>query len=231
MFAALGDPKTAPFVNSKVKKFIALAPIVYMTHITSKFFVRLAKDNLLIDFAKDFGIDEWLPGACSTSSAQSEFESAVCRIEPIFCDWMISIADFNPKYDNEKRMPIFVEHSPSGTSLRTLIHYKQLILEKNKAAPKFLKYDFGDRENEKIYGQKTPPEYDLTNINIPVRGFVGLDDELGDPTDNAFLSAIMQQMGKNYKQYTYNNCGHMTFMWALNATPIFNDILNEIASP
>ena len=104
-------------------------------------------------------------------------------------------------------------------------------MEFPKHAPVFQKYDFGTRENEKKYGQKTPPKYDFSNINIPVRGFVGLDDSLGDPTDNDFLTnTLTTTLKKDYKEYVYNNCGHMTFMWGLNPTPMFTDILAEIAS-
>jgi pimeloyl-ACP methyl ester carboxylesterase len=230
MFAALGDPATAPLINSKVSKFIALAPVVYCSNFSNKFFWRLAHSTILIDAAETFGIDQWLPGACSTSSAQSEFEKFVCELDPIMCDWVISLLDYNPKYDNEKRMPFFVQHNPSGTSLRCLLHYRQLMAAP-KHAPVFQKYDFGTRENEKKYGQKQPPMYDFSNINIPVRGFVGLDDSLGDPTDNDYLTNTLKtNLKKDYKEYIYNNCGHMTFMWGLNPTPMFTDILAEIAS-
>lgn len=108
------------------------------------------------------------------------------------------------------------------------MHYRQLY-EFNKHAPKFQKYDFGYLENQKKYGQHTPPEYDFNLINIPVRGFIGTDDELGDPTDNAYLTAKLQSLGKNYSTYTYNNCGHLTFMWAMDPSAIFRDVLAEIA--
>ena len=231
MFAALGDATTAPYINSKVKKFIALAPVVYCSNFSNQFFTRLAHSTLLIDAAELFGVEEWLPGACSTTSAQSQFEHYVCVIDPLLCNWVVSLLDYNPKYDNVKRMPIYVEHNPSGTSLNTLLHYRQL-MNSPKHAPIFRKYDFGAAKNQKVYGQKTAPDFDLSQIQIPVRGFVGLDDSLGDPVDNDYLKyKLVTELGKDYKEYIYNQCGHMTFMWALDATRIFQDVLAEIASP
>ena len=228
MFAALGDKTTSTFINSKVKKFIALAPIVFLANSPSKFFHRLSEDTLLIDAAKLFKIEEWLPGACSQTSAQSEFQHFVCSIEPIFCDFLLSFCDFNPKYDNVKLMPLFADHAPSGTSLRTILHYQQYFDQKQKYTPVFQKFNFGERENLKRYGQKTAPNFDLSNINIPIRGFIGIDDSLGDPVDNSILKAKLQSLGKDYKDYIYDNCGHMTFMWAINPAQMFKDIMNEI---
>ena len=230
MFAALSDQKTNAYVSSKINGFIALAPVAYLANSNSKLIRLLANDGVLIESAKLFGVEEWLPGACSKTSAQSEFEYYLCKLDVLLCDIFISLlADYNPKYDNQKMFPTFVQHNPSGSSLRSLLHYRQL-LETNKHNPLFKKFDFGYLENQKKYGQHTPPEYDLNLINVPVRGFIGTDDELGDPVDNAFLTAKLQQLGKDYKTYTYNNCGHLTFMWAQDPSAIFADVTREIAA-
>lgn len=228
MFAALSDPTLNPLVSKFIKVFIALAPVVYLPNCTSKMIKWLANDNFLVDSCELFGIEEFLPGSCSITSAQSEFQKYLCETEPITCDFFISaLADYNPKYDNEKRFPFFVQYNPSGSSLRSLLHYKQLYEEK-KHDPKFVRYDYGFVENEKKYGQRTPPEYDLSLINVPIRGYIGMDDELGDPVDNGFLTAKLQSLNKDYKTYTFNNCGHLTFMWAKDPTEIFAAILAEI---
>lgn len=230
MFAALSDPATSAYVNSKVKKFIALAPIVYLPHQSSSLIALMAKMPLLEESAATFGVNEWLPGACSQTSAQSNFQASVCKINPTFCNFGISLFDQNPKYDNLKNLPEYLRHMPSGTSLRTLVHYKQSVLQADKNNPKFSKFNFGESENIRRYGQKTAPEFDLNLINTPIRGFVGLNDRLGDPTDNTILANNLQKLGKNYKAYVYDDCGHMTFMWALNASKIFADIFREIAT-
>lgn len=230
MFAALSDPATSAFINSKVKKFIALAPVVYLSHQSSPVVTIMAKTPLLEETSASMGVNEWLPGPCSQTAAQANFQAAVCKVNAAFCNWGISLFDQNPKYDNLKNLPEYLRHMPSGSSLRCLVHFKQSFLQPDKQNPKFSKYNFGESENLRRYGQKTPPEYDLKLINIPVRGFVGLDDRLGDPTDNTILANNLQKLGKNYKAYVYSDCGHMTFMWAINASKIFADVLREIAS-
>src|SRR3990167_4946152 len=118
MFAALSDPRTAPFVNSKVKKYIALAPVVFTPNFNSKLFHIVASNNILIDAAKLFGLQEWLPGPCSTSSVQSKFQEYVCKLNPLLCNFALGLVDSNPAYDNKARMPFFMQHTPSGSSLR-----------------------------------------------------------------------------------------------------------------
>ena len=228
MFAALGDPATAPFVNSKVKKFIALAPIVYMTHITSKLLRIATSTNILLEGAKLFGVQEWLPGSCNTNSITTKFQVYACKLNPLLCNFALGMVDSNPRYDDLKRLPYFLEHTPSGSSLRTLWHYKQNI--QAPTATQFNKFDFGPSENLKRYGSTRPPAYDFQHIEIPVRGYVGNQDVLGDSEDTTLLREKLASLKKDYKEYVYNNCGHMTFMWGLNPTPMFNDILAEIAS-
>ena len=226
MFAALGDPVTAPYINSKVKKYIALAPIVYMTHVTSKLLRIVTSTDILLEGAKMFGVQEWLPGSCNTNSASTKFQVYACKLNPLLCNFALGLVDSNPRYDNQTRLPYFLEHSPSGSSLRTLWHYRQQIEAKSQT--QFNKFDFGAAGNLNRYGQTTAPAYDLNNIKIPVRGFVGTQDVLGDVEDTSLLNSKLNQLKKDYKEYVYNNCGHMTFMWGLNPTQIFTDILAEI---
>ena len=39
-----------------------------------------------------------------------------------------------------------------------------------------------------VYGQKTPPEIDLTKISIPVALYVGEDDQIADKRDNDIVN-------------------------------------------
>ena len=230
MFAALSRPETTSFVNSKVNKFIALAPIVYLVNSASKLLIDVSKNTFFVDAAKTFGSNEWLTGACSSTSAQSQFENFVCSVDAKLCDWLLNISDYSPKYDNEARLPTISKHMPSGTSLRTLLHYSQYLTQKDPFYPVFNMYDFGRTENKRRYGQVAPPGYDLGLINIPIRGFVGVQDKLGDPRDNSILRAKLNQLGKDYKDYVIDDCGHMTFMWPLYPEVIFKDVLAEIDS-
>jgi lysosomal acid lipase/cholesteryl ester hydrolase len=45
----------------------------------------------------------------------------------------------------------------------------------------FLRYDYGMISNRQVYGQSTPPEYPLEEIDIPVALFYGKYDSLSTP--------------------------------------------------
>lgn len=61
-----------------------------------------------------------------------------------------------------------VSHFLAGTSIKNILHWRQLVLSKN-----FVEFD------------GTP--YDLNNINIRVHMYVGTADKLGDVYDNKIL--------------------------------------------
>lgn len=229
MFAALTDEKTTEYVNSRVAKFIALAPVVYLSNEGSRPIRDLNLIAPLIEKSSSLlGIYEILPGACSDQSVEAETNSVLCHYMPQLCDTLLSVfIDKNPIYDNEADMPKFVKHVPSGTSIRCLIHYHQ-IMNTPKKNPVFKKFDFGLINNLKKYGSANPPVYDFANVKIPVRGFVGLDDDLGDYKDNSILRNNLLLEKVDYKEYVYENNGHMTFMWGLNPSAQFSDIIAEV---
>jgi lysosomal acid lipase/cholesteryl ester hydrolase len=60
----------------------------------------------------------------------------------------------------------------------------------------FKQYDYGSK-NQKIYGQKTPPFYNLSKITIPVHLYVGKYDKLADPEDSQHLfNQLTSSVGK-----------------------------------
>lgn len=80
-------------------------------------------------------------------------------------------------------MPVIMGHFPSGSSLRNMDHFQQIIRK-----GKFAKYDFGEKKNLEVYGTKEPPVYNLANIDFPVHLFVGEYDKLADLKDADHLS-------------------------------------------
>ena len=50
-----------------------------------------------------------------------------------------------------------MSHYPSGSSMKNLLHFQQYI-EKDQ----FNQFDYGEKKNMIIYGQKTPPVYNLS---------------------------------------------------------------------
>jgi pimeloyl-ACP methyl ester carboxylesterase len=230
MFAGLSDPATALLLNNNVNKFIALAPVVYLPNQLSGFLKTVSKFTLLTDAANLFRAWEWLPGKCTTNEFQTKFQTFVCEKAPGLCNIGLSLFDRNPRWDDERNIPMFIKHMPSGTSLRTIIHFQQNMNQADPQNPRLTMFDFGTKENLLRYKRYSPEDYDFRLITTPVRGFVCKEDTLGNHVDNSILERNLLRLGKDYKAYNYDGCGHMTFMWGINPSKIFSDVLAEVAS-
>lgn len=69
-------------------------------------------------------------------------------------------------------------HFPAGTSVKNFLHFQQFV-----SSGLFRKFDYGHDQNIKIYGTPEPPEYNITNIDVPVHLFVGKYDKLATIPD------------------------------------------------
>lgn len=58
---------------------------------------------------------------------------------------------------------ILNNHIPSGASVKSLLHYGQLM-----GISRFRQFDYGAENNMKIYNRSTPPDYSLKNCTVPV---------------------------------------------------------------
>ena len=77
-------------------------------------------------------------------------------------------------------LPYVLGHTPAGTSTQTVLHFAQMV-----NSGRFCKYDYGQEENQRKYGQATPPEYDLRQVKVPVTLIWGQNDWLADPKVSA----------------------------------------------
>jgi hypothetical protein len=233
MFAALTMPEVRDYISSKVTKFLACAPIVYLEHIASPLLENVAQYLTPIEELSElFDVYEIVPGACSKTSAQSKFETAVCKYVPQICDDIIVVSDTHPECDNLDRMTYFTNHIPSGSSTQNFFHYAQFINQPKPSHPVFRMYNYGLVGNMKHYGQANPPLLDLSKISkkIKIVGFVGGWDKLGNSEDEKILAADLKKFGVNYKTYFYPKMGHLTFAIAKDPTDFFADFIKEVES-
>ena len=90
------------------------------------------------------GIYEFFPADFLTKGAFR----LICGTIPALCKFGASlIADEDPSLDKTDRFTDYMGHFPSGTSLRCLIHYAQIMNSGD-----FKRFDFGSSENKKHYG-------------------------------------------------------------------------------
>lgn len=82
-------------------------------------------------------------------------------------------------------MPVILSHSPAGASTKTIIHYGQEI-----TSGRFQYYDYGTKGNMNMYNRTTPPDYDLSKVNVPVGIFWSENDWLASPVVGLLLYSI-----------------------------------------
>lgn len=93
---------------------------------------------------------------------------------------MSIVADSNPDIDNTDRWDVYMSNLPAGAGYKNTIHYGQLVDQEVQA---FKRFDHGEKENMVKYGQKTPPDYDMSVLDFPIAILSGSSDKLSDPED------------------------------------------------
>ena len=229
MFVALSDAKTRDYVNSKVRKFIALAPIVYLSNSKILPLKLLAKQRKLIeDFASLLGIYLVFPAKCQDNDHLRKLTRFICsKLATALCNGFFTFMDPVPRVDDLSRWDLYIKHFPSGTSLMTMSHFAQLI-NMSQGDPIFRKFDYGKKKNLQKYGQATAPRFELEKIRSKVRLFIGTADPLGDTVDNRILYNRLKEYGVDVKRYFLKDWGHATFMFAKDPREEFAEIFKEL---
>ena len=166
------------YYASRISLFMALGPVTNMNNSKSELLSFIASnDDLILDVCNLFGIYDMFPA----NWLDSTFMKVMCGYVPFLCNLGISlICDEDTSLDDETRLEDYVGgHFPSGTSLKCLDHYGQIM-----TSGEFRRYDYGNN-NYEFYGQSDPPTIELSNIKgeIPIAMFVGKADELADTVD------------------------------------------------
>lgn len=106
----------------------------------------------------------------------------ICKIDPLTClAGLRLISEANNTVNNVHRLPVIMAHFPSGSSTKNFLHFQQYTRQEV-----FNNFDYG-KKNEAVYGQKTPPVYNLSKIDFPVHLHVGNYDKLADVKDSTRL--------------------------------------------
>ena len=230
MFVALTDDHSHGFVNRHLDLFVALSPIVYLAN-QLETSLRAACAYDFGRWGRNFGFHEVLPGGRSSIFDRlGKIYKTVSSNFPAISDSIVAkLTGGNPLVDDFSRFDVFLQHQPSGCSLRCIEHFQQLIMQ-NQARPRFQAFDFGSERNLKDYGQPDPPVYDFRRIKVPVRGLVAGMDKLSSPKDNELLAADLMDCGVDYRPYPFETCGHMTYVYGKNPTALFEKILEMLRS-
>ena len=212
MFALLS---TKGKYNELVKPFIALAPVAVLTHVRSPI-KYLANNPILIDYFRWRG-GEFLPSTEYIKSLSDKVcDSPTYRY--LCSNLLFLFAGFDLPQLNVTRLPVYLSHTPAGTSSWNMIHLAQGI-----SSGKVQMYNFGKLGNLMKYGQEEPPEYMLEKITNRYIAFMsGANDWLADLKD----VQLLKQRLKVPLVYDYivenTSWNHLDFIWGLDAGKLIN---------
>lgn len=186
--------------SQRVTLFISLGTVARLDNMTSKLLSFLCYSPLALKAIKKLGVNEMFPSNFLTK----EVTKILCGLVPQICQFGAKIvADADPKVDDKDAARVYFGHFPSGSSTKCLEHFSQIWNAKS-----YQFFDYGSSENQKKYGQSTPPAFPLQNINVPIAKFTGNTDELGNLIDNKWLSEQISHTLVFDKVYDF---GHLTF--------------------
>jgi hypothetical protein len=124
------------------------------------------------------GFHEFMP----SSEILSKLEGQMCMVQPYLCVNLLSIiCGYNPDNLDIERLPIYLNYTPSGTSVKNMAKWSQQVRSRVPDALYMFDYGTDCRTyfdlprpcNQVVYGQDTPPAYDLSRIKTPLVLFTG----------------------------------------------------------
>ncbi|TGZ60894.1 hypothetical protein CRM22_008291 [Opisthorchis felineus] len=209
---ALAQFNRDPELQSHISLFVALAPVAYLGHIASP--IRyIAPFARTVERVWDlFGHGEFLPST-RLLHFLAYFLCGRGHIPFVCTNVVYLLAGYDAKNTNLTRLPVYIAHTPAGTSAKNMVHYCQGI-----TTDQFQAFDYGKVKNLEIYGQKTPPKYDLSKFTVPTAVFTGGNDWLAVEKDvDRLIEQIKPAVVSHINFPEYN---HLDFVWGMDAAMV-----------
>ncbi|RAL48568.1 hypothetical protein DM860_018310 [Cuscuta australis] len=196
---------TQPNIVEMVEAAALLCPISYLDHMTSTFVLRMVK-MYLDEVILALGVHEL------------NFKSVLAtRIMDMMCDGHVNCDDMLSAITgkdccfNSSRIDLYLDYEPHPSSTKNLIHLFQMIRKGT-----FAKYDYGRWKNLILYGQRNPPEFDLSEIpqSLPLWMGYGGNDALADVAD--VEHTLRELKGKPDVLYL-GDYGHIDFILSVRS--------------
>lgn len=211
MFIGLSDKISKDYLNAHIKRFISLAPITFLTHVSNAQATNASYFKTLAHFALyQYGLYEVMTGKCSPYSKWEELKGTLCQNDIVCMDDPSSNMGLDPEVDDMGAIPLMQKHSPAGASIRQLVHYAQFIAGTWFGNPLFNKYDYGPVKNMIKYGSLQPPAWDLKNVKVPLTMLSGTKDELATKENCDELIKHFRE-DQDYTMTYIKNYGHGTW--------------------
>ncbi|XP_042314718.1 lipase member M-like [Sceloporus undulatus] len=194
-----------PEVAAKIKLFFVFAP-AYTLHNSKGPVIRLLffPDTILkiIFGTKEFSL---------LNTSMRKQIAKICSYQPIqkLCaQALFLISGFDENSLNVSRVDVYTAHFPDFTSVKNILHFGQ-----SAKTGKFRYFDYGCKNKEK-YNQTSPPFYNIEAMTVPTAVWIGANDWVSRPKDNAELVPRITNL-IHFKRFSDWN--HWDFLWGLDA--------------
>ncbi|XP_025066247.1 lysosomal acid lipase/cholesteryl ester hydrolase-like [Alligator sinensis] len=196
---------TNPELAQKIKVFFALGPVATITYATGPLIkVGTFPESLIKFFFGNKGIFQQY-------ELLKKLVINLCTHLSKFCTSVLSfVGGCTMANLNMSRVGMYVAHSPAGTSVQNLLHWRQVYFAKQ-----FQAYDYASNvKNMEKYNQTTPPAYEIEKLKMPTAIWSGGHDLLANPKD-------MDMLIPRFTNLVFYECfpewEHLDFIWGLDA--------------
>ncbi|KAF2886350.1 hypothetical protein ILUMI_19823, partial [Ignelater luminosus] len=160
-----------PEYNKKIRLMVGLGPVAYFGNTISPVIHFLATyQNEIQAFVDRYQFYEVLPHSPLLATIAQTFCNDNSPFQNICASVFYGAAGYSNQL-NKTMIPVIASNCPAGSSLKHWQHAAQIYVSGNVS-----KYNYGEEENLRKYGQPNPPEYNLTQITAPVAFYYGAND-------------------------------------------------------
>ncbi|KAF2887085.1 hypothetical protein ILUMI_19088 [Ignelater luminosus] len=145
-----------------------------------------------------------------------------------------ALTSTKPEYNKKVRLTITLAPAAYAGHMRGLLinffaifedqiavqglHYAQLFKSK-----KFRKYDYGEEKNLEIYGQSSPPDYDLSRITAPLAMYYGDKDLYCNKED---VDRTAAEVSNLVTKKVIKGFNHLDVLWGIDVVQlVFKDVI------
>lgn len=115
-------------------------------------------------------------------------------------------------------IPLILEHTPAGAATRQPLHFAQLM-----RTGEFKQFDYDSpKKNEEIYGSTVPPNYNLTEITVPMHFFYSENDETATIANVEYLRSHLRNVKGSYV-VPNKEFAHVDFIYSVYVKKLLND--------
>ncbi|KAH8249531.1 hypothetical protein KR032_010307 [Drosophila birchii] len=189
-----------PEYNAKLHLMTALAPVAFMKHMKAPL-MGIARMGIGV-FGENFELFPHSPIYLNQCLQSAGVFKTCLRFY-----WQV--VGKNREELNMTMFPAALGHLPGGCNVKQPVHYLQL-----QASDRFCQFDYDAKENQRVYGRPTPPDYPLEKITAPVALYYGSNDFLAAVEDVQRLAKVLPHVVENH---LYRKWNHMDMHWGISS--------------